>query len=482
MTLGLNVIFISVYYIIVLAVFLQILLEYRNPLKTQSYLLVLLLLPGIGLIIYFFFGVNYRKNKLYSRKVLFDQKQVQRQFEQYMHILQSSRTHLKEELNSRWKLPFLFWRNAYSPISQGNKIKILKNGEEKFPVLFKQLQRARFHIHIEYYIFERGEVFTTLCDILIERAKAGVEVRLIFDAIGTDRKTRLDLEQLTEHGIQVNEYNSVRFYRLANRVNYRDHRKIVIIDGYIGFVGGINIADRYVNKPKSPKYWRDTHCMIEGHACHTLQLMFILNWYFLSHELLPLESSYFPDHMSDDGAISMIIGSEPDSDSANMMEAYFQMITSAEREVLIATPYFIPNEPILSAMTITAKSGVRVVLMLPENIDSKFVKAAGFTYLKELLENDVEVYLYTKGMLHTKLMIVDEEAVSIGTTNMDCRSFDHNAEVNAFFFDSEIAQKLKKDYLNDMKHAIALDEVEWKKRPFRIKFVGAIARLFAPLL
>lgn len=475
-------IIIAVYYTVVMFFFFRLLLENKNPLKTQSYLLLLVLLPGIGLFIYLFFGVNFRKEKMYSRKVFRDHKIIRSWIENYDHLLKQNAEDVKHFLHEKAKLPFMFWRNNYSVLSSNNKVTILRNGEQKFPMLIRKIEEARHHIHMEYYIIESDEIGKQIIDQLCVKAREGVEVRLIVDALGSNHISNADIHRMKSSGVQFREYNRVIFIPLANKVNYRDHRKIVVIDGRIGFIGGINIADRYLNSARSKFYWRDTHCMIEGEAVYSLQILFLLNWYFVNKELLRPHGDYFPAIDVQGETVTSIVSSDPDSDHPNLMEAYFSMITSAREEILISTPYFIPNESILTALKTSAKGGVRVLLILPETTDTLFVHAASLTFLGELLRNDIQVHLYTRGMIHSKVMIIDEEICTIGTANMDYRSFDNNAEVNAVFFNKNVARELKMNFESDLAESYRLDYLTWKKRSVKLKLVGSLARVVAPLL
>jgi cardiolipin synthase len=269
-----SVILLATYYTVVIYFFFKLLLENKNPLKTQSYLLLMVLLPFIGLLIYLLFGVNFRRKKMYSRKVFRDHKIIQIWIRNYENLLNQSADDVKEYLHEKAKLPYLFWRNNFSALSNNNKITILNNGEEKFPLLKEKLFQARHHIHMEYYIIEEDEVGREIIDILCEKAIGGVKVRIIVDALGSNQITNKTIRRFRKAGVEFREYNPVIFIPLANRVNYRDHRKIVIIDGSLSFVGGINIADRYVNNRESKIYWRDIHCMIEGEATYSLQILF----------------------------------------------------------------------------------------------------------------------------------------------------------------------------------------------------------------
>jgi cardiolipin synthase len=222
--------------------------------------------------------------------------------------------------------------------------------------------------------------------------------------------------------------------------------------------------------------------MIEGEATYSLQILFLLNWYFVSKELLQPSLELFPEIGFKGEVVTSIVSSDPDSDHPNLMEAYFSMITSAREEILISTPYFIPNESILTALKTSAKGGVKVVLILPAATDSLFVHSASMTFLGELLRNDIHVYMYKKGMIHSKIMVIDGEVCTIGTANMDYRSFDNNAEVNAVFFDKGLADEVKMQFDADLSDSVRLDYLTWKKRPLKVKLVGSMGRVIAPLL
>jgi len=477
-----SIVFLVIYYGLIAIIFFRILLENKDPLKTQSYLLLLVLFPVIGLIIYFFFGVNYRKQKMFSRKAITDQVFISRWINLYEERLSQNRELAEEMFEEKYKLPYLFFRNSYSVLTARNRVRILNNGESKFPLLLEKLRAARHHIHLEYYIIIDDIIGRAVIDILCQKARKGVEVRLIYDPIGSSRLSNKALRRMEAAGVQAEAYNPVLFATFANRVNYRNHRKVVIIDGRIGFVGGINIADYYINEPATEEFWRDTHCMIEGDAVYSLQMLFLLNWYFVRRELVQPQPEYFPTVDLSSGVACAFVGSSPDSDSQYLMEAYFSMITNARHEILITTPYLIPNESILTALKTSAKSGVKVKILLPETSDTPFVHSASFTFVEDLIENDIEIYLYRKGVVHSKIIIVDEELCTIGSANMDYRSFDNNAEVNAFFFDEQLSKEAKHYYLEDLQSARLIDLETWRRRPWWQKLMGSVARLVAPLL
>jgi len=473
--------FLVIYYSIVIKVFFKILLENKHPLKTQSYLLLIILLPIVGLLIYFYFGVNYRKEKMFSRKKVFEQKILKEWITEHRERLLQNKAFYKDLMQEKAKIPFLGFANELSIFTNNNSVEILHNGENKFPRLLKELEQAKQNIHIEYYMINDDIIGNQFIDILCRKSKNRIKVRLIFDPVGSNL-SRAMLAKMEDSGIEVYKFMPVLLTRFANKINYRDHRKIVVIDGKIGYVGGMNIADHYING-LGKTFWRDTHLRIEGDAVNTLQMLFLLSWYFVSGQLLKLDTKLFNVSSTGRSGVFMgILGSSPDSDSESMMEAYFSMITNARDEVLISTPYFIPNESILTALKTAAKSGVTVKIIMPKKADSFFVSAASQTFIEDLVEQGVEIYLYEKGVIHSKVIIVDECLCTIGSANMDYRSFEQNSEVNAFIYNHSLAEELKRQFEDDLLSSKIVELHSWSKRSFTKKLVGSFARVVAPLL
>lgn len=461
---------------------IRIILENKNPLKTHSYLLVIILLPGVGLLIYYFFGVNLRKEKIFVEKEKIDLAFIQDYLNQYQSDLQLHRNQIEERLHAKARLPYLFFNNSNSVFTHNNQIDFLHNGENKFPVLLDALAKAKQHIHIEYYIFYgMDNIGKKIIDIICGKAKDGIEVRLLVDSFGSKLPGRL-VNLLVDAGVEVAFFRPLWSPKYLTKSNYRDHRKIVVIDGKIGFVGGINVADYYINTAQSKKYWADLHCRIEGDAVYALQLLFFLNWRFATKkEFAPLQN-YLSPHEIRHGISISIMGCNASGRSPAIMDAYFSMITTAVKEVLITTPYFIPNEAILKAILVTAKSGVQVKLLMPKVSDGHMVQMACLSYVEQLLENNVQVFLYKKGMVHSKYMVVDEELCTLGTTNLDERSFNINSEVNAFVFDREKSIELKKHFENDLLYSETLNIETWSKRSAFLKLQESVFRMVAPLL
>lgn len=464
------------YYLFVSVVVLLIILDNKKPEKSFAFIFLILLVPVAGLIIYLLFGATYQKKKLFTKKRYFDKVYLNKINEEHRA---DSEILVATKYN---KLPTLFYNIEQVSFTLNNSITLLNNGEEKFPALLREMLQAKQSIHLEYYIIKESKIGNQILDILCDKANDGVRVRVIFDDVGSSLG-RSVLRRLKENGVQCYPYMPVLFSRLAYKANYRSHRKIAVIDNEVGFVGGININDKYINPNEIGLYWRDTHIMIKGEAVIDLQYLFISDWYFVSGEEIDLnEVRYLNKNKVKSQTATSILGSDYGKNNQTIMEAFFSMITSAREEVLITTPYFVPDESILNALKITAKSGVKVTLILPEKPDSKTAFYASQTYFKELLFSGVNIHYYTRGMMHSKTMIIDGAICTVGSTNMDQRSFSLNAEVNAFILDEQFAHEMRVHFMNDLKDSYRLTREMLSERKWYTKVLCSIARLLAPIL
>jgi cardiolipin synthase len=472
-----------VVYVIAFFVAIKILLENRSPAKTAAYLLLIFFVPLIGLLIYYYFGVNYRTKKKYRIKKYNDALFFNALKKQVLEKSQKLLLNRKDFLGAQTELVNLLVRDSLAGLSDNNKVKLLTNGEEKFPELFKAIERATQHIHIEYYIIEQGIIANQLKELLIKKSKEGVKVRMIYDDFGSKSIRKKYAEELRANGIEIYPFYKTRFVLFANRLNYRNHRKVVVIDGIVGFIGGINISDRYSNTLKTNEiYWRDTHLKIEGNAVQTLQLNFISDWNFCAENELDLSRNFFPEQHNEEHQIVQIASSGPDSERATLMFAFFSAIVSASQKVYITTPYLIPNESILTALKQAALSGLDVRLLLPAKSDSRLVNAASQSYFTELLEAGVRIFLYQKGFVHAKTLVLDNNLAVIGTANMDIRSFDLNFEINAFVYDEKVNSELNTAFLNDLNFSKEITLNSWSKRK-KLRIVAeSLMRLIAPIL
>lgn len=474
-----------VYVITLLGVALKILFDTQSSVKTAAYLLLIIVLPVIGIIIYLSVGLNYRKSGLYSKKLIIDREQASVIQERIQQLKKENAEQFSRQFSPYLGMTEMLSVNNLSLLTRHNQAAILINGEQKFPDLLESLRRARHHIHIAYYIYEDDQIGRAVADVLIERAAAGVEVRFIYDDFGSSGIRKKLAPKLREKGVEAYPFYEVRFVQFANRLNYRNHRKIVVIDGQTAFVGGINICDKYRNDTGNTLYWRDTHLKISGEAVWTLQHIFIADWNFCSGQELKPNTHFFRDFQSEDfprPTWAQIVASGPDSKHPAILYSYLQAIHLARRELLITTPYFIPGQEFMRALKMAVLRGVDVKLLVPGVADSYFVNAASKAHYENLLAVGVQIFQYQKGFVHAKTMVSDDTVAVIGTANLDHRSFDLNFEVNAILYDRELAGQLKASFNSDLLHSRQLDYEVWKNRSFFVQFIEKLIRLFAPLL
>lgn len=453
-------------------------LENRRPAHTIAWLVVLGSFPVLGFFFYLMFGKNYRKQRLFQKKAMLDEQ-----------------TFLKFQTHHQWDveqlaiaehqrpLLQLAHRIGKSPVSLATETKVLTNGQETFSTIFEELKKATHHIHLEYYIVRHDGVGQQLKAILMEKAKSGVHVRFLYDAVGSWKLSKTYIQELRDAGVEMIPFSPVRFPFLNNKINFRNHRKIIVIDGTVGFVGGLNIGDEYLGKDKYFGFWRDTHLWIRGEAVRTLQLIFLQDWYYMTGKTLLTPEYLSPQlvHYDGQGGVQLIAGG-PDQKWEVIKHLYFAMITSAQRSIWIASPYFVPDEDILTALKVAALSGIDVRILAPRRPDKKIVFYASRSYFPELLEAGVKIYEYSKGFLHSKIMIVDGELASIGTANMDMRSFHLNFEVNAFLYHTDSTKKLVADFLEDLKYSSQINNEIFRRRPLSIRVMESVSRLLSPLL
>lgn len=474
-------ILVTAYAVTMLVIVILIILENRSPLKTISWTLVLMLLPGLGVVFYIFFGQNLRKEKIIARKGHKNEELLISMAHAQISRLGNGIFTGNTKIAAKKHIIKLMLNNSNSVVTIGNRVKILNNGAETFDEMIHALEEARHYIHMEYYIFADDNIGRLFLDVLKRKAAEGVEVRLIFDDVGSWELKKPFFAQLHAAGIEAESFLPVHFPKFTSKVNYRNHRKITIIDGQVGFMGGINIADRYVFGDRSYGVWRDMHMMIEGDAVNTLQMVFATDWYFVKQVELA-DKKYFPLKQPLGDTLIQIASSGPDTDWPAIMMGMFHAIASAQKYVYITTPYFMPGETILMALKSAAMGGVDIRLLIPYRSDAWFTRLCSFSYIKELLIANVKVYFYTKGFLHSKMMVVDDTLCTLGSTNIDTRSFEQNFEINAFMFDENLARQVRQIFLNDLNDSSKVEYRQWVKRPKKQKIKESFARLFSPLL
>ena len=473
----------KVLYVVTIVFMVILVIQQRgDPMKTIAWLMVVTFVPILGIVLYFFFGKNYRKEKIFSRKELADSEQL-KMLAQYQSDNKSDTANWQDKAAaSKAHIMKMLYNSDKVLLTERNRVKILVNGKTTFEHIIAELEKAEKHIHLEYYIIEDDRIGNEIRRILIRKAQEGLEVRVIYDDIGCWSLSDEYILSLKKAGVRIFPFMPVRFPYFTNKVNYRNHRKIIVVDGKVGFVGGLNIADRYISGSEEIGPWRDTHLKIEGEAVYSLQSVFLLDWYFVSKRNIHDQDQYFPRVEVADQHLMQIVTSGPDSDWASIMQTFFSAIATAKSYIYISTPYFLPNESILTALRTAALSGVDVRMLLPEQSDSKLVHWSSFSFIGELLDAGIKVYLYRKGFTHSKLMIVDDAFCSIGTANMDIRSFDQNFEINALIYDQRMTIAMRNIFMNDIKDLKCININDWDERPRWVFFRESVARLFSPLL
>ena len=466
--------FLVVYSIIIIITMVRVLMDNRQPAKTMAWMLVLMFIPFLGIILYIFFGQNTRKERKIWQQSL-DQltKRSMLEFveQKDFNIPEEYRTISNLFMNQNLALPF-----------KNNEVEIYTSGYDFFPSLLMEIGKAEHHIHIDTFIISDDPLGRIIADALIDKAKQGVEVRLIYDDVGSWRTPNSFFTRMRNEGIEVYAFMPVRFPAFTSRVNYRNHRKICVIDGEVGFIGGMNIARRYIQgTPKQS--WRDTHVKLTGAAVYGLQRAFLVDWYFVSKVLIT-ERSYYPEIIiGQNNSLVQVVTSSPTSLWPEIEQGYVRILTNAKHYVYMETPYFLPTDPILFAMRVAALSGVDVRLMIPYETDTKVVEWASRSYVIEASKAGVKILLYRKGFNHSKLLVSDDAMATIGSTNVDFRSFENDFEANAFFYDKKIALQVKEVFLADQKDSIDLDDVRrFIKKPFLQRLWESFVRLLSPLL
>ena len=466
--------FLAVYVVVIIIVMVRVLMDNRQPAKTMAWMLVLTFIPMLGIILYFFFGQTTRKERKiwqYSMDQLTKHSMLEFVEQKRLHLPNEYRELINLFMNQNWVLPF-----------KNNETEIYTSGYEFFPSLLMEIGKAEHHIHLDTFIIASDPLGQIVADALIDKARQGVEVRVIYDDVGSWKTKNRFFDRMRAEGIKVYAFMPVRFPVFTSKVNYRNHRKICVIDGEVGFIGGMNIANRYVKGIKKLA-WRDTHVKITGAAVYGLQRAFLVDWFFVSRELITDHVYYPVSKVAENDSLIQIVTSSPTSLWPEIEQGYVRVLMSAKQYVYMETPYFLPTDPILFAMRTAALSGVDVRLMIPYETDTKIVEWASRTYVLATVKAGVKVYLYKAGFNHSKLLVADDSIATIGSTNVDFRSFENDFEANAFFYDKKIALKVKDIFLKDQEESVALEDVRnLTHRSFLQRLWESMVRLLSPLL
>ncbi|MBH5319815.1 cardiolipin synthase [Paenibacillus sp. GSMTC-2017] len=472
--------------IMLLNIFLAItviFLERRNASSTWAWLMILFFIPVVGFILYLILGQKVRRRQL--NKLLGDNqriieetldKQKQQVIEKKLLPPNSEQAHYQDMI-------YMNLTTGYALYTNNNTVDIYTDGHQKFDTLIRDIEAAKHHVHLVYYIVRDDVLGRRLVKALAAKAAEGVEVRFLYDHIGSSKLPSRYFRELREAGGMEAAFFPSRIPYVNLKINYRNHRKLVIIDGNVGYIGGFNIGDEYLGLDKNFGEWRDTHLKVKGSAVLQMQAQFLMDWNLASSGRLDLNSTYFPEMVVDEGNIGMqLVASGPDTEYQEIKNAYIKMIYSAKETICLQTPYFVPDESLMTALRIAALSGVNVRIMLPSKPDHFFVYWATHSYLGEMLTSGVQIFLYERGFLHAKTLVVDSKIATVGTTNIDIRSFKLNFEMNAFIYDTETATRLMTIFEHDVTHSRQLSMEDYENRPMFNRFKESISRLLSPIL
>mgnify|MGYP001304102057 CR=1 FL=1 len=458
-----------------------IFLERKDASATWAWLMVLLFIPIAGFILYLIFGKPISNRRIFT----WDTKSrlgVKTAVQAQLRALEEGSFEFKHESIAEYEdIVYLHLRNDDAIYTQDNTIDIYTDGTKKFDALIQDLERASDHIHLLYYIIRSDNLGKRIADVLIKKANEGVEVRMLYDDMGSRRLGRKYIKRLRHAGVQVESFFPPKIPMFNFKINYRNHRKLAIIDGKIGYIGGFNIGDEYLGRKKKFGYWRDTHLRIYGDAVRNMQTRYILDWNQASRNDILYEDRYYDARKQGDAGVQ-IVSSGPDSDWEQIKNGYIKMIMSAKEYIYIQTPYFIPDESLRDVLRIAVLSGIDVKIMIPNKPDHPFVYWATLSNIGDMLNAGAEAYIYQNGFLHAKTIIVDGKIASVGTANIDVRSFRLNFEVNAFLYDRGITQELEQAFFSDMEASTQMSKKLYENRSIGIRFKESISRLISPVL
>ncbi len=472
--------------IIILNIFLAIVLiflERRDASSTWAWLMVLFFVPVFGFVVYLLLGRKLRKKHLFRWKGR-EKIGIDTLINYQIDAIEKGTFEFKLDDALNYKdLINMHLRNNHAVLTQDNAVKIFNDGEAKFNALLNDLEHAKDHIHIQYYIFQLDGLGNRIYEVLIRKAKQGVKVRLLFDDMGSRSLKKRHFQKLTDLGGEVEAFFPSVLPLINPRLNYRNHRKIVVIDGRIGYIGGFNVGDEYLGLNRKFGYWRDTHLRLEGSSLHPLQTRFILDWNQASaNQDIEYSDRYFPIIPLKGSVGLQIVSSGPDSEWEQIKNGYLKLMAMASKFIYIQTPYFIPDASFMDTLRIACLSGIDVRIMIPNKPDHLFVYWATYSYVGQLLKAGARVYIYENGFLHAKMIVVDNEASTVGTANIDVRSFKLNFEVNAFIYDKETSHQLAELFEQDMLLSSELTWELYEQRTRFIKMKESFSRLLSPIL
>ncbi|MFD1062169.1 cardiolipin synthase [Winogradskyella litorisediminis] len=470
---------IIVYLVLALWAIFSIFLYGSRPSRSIAWLFIVVALPVFGVFLYVLFGINRKRFKFFtlnrlSKRRLYDINNKEELIDEFQHNFKGSKY---EALGK------LLLESSGFPAVDGNEVELLHDGKSAFEAIFEAVKNAKSFIHLQYYIIEKGEVLDELASLLDEKLKEGVEVRIIYDAIGSYSWKNEAIFQLKKSGAKVFSILPINIKTILSTINYRNHRKLVIIDGDVAFTGGVNITDKYINADESAMgIWEDIHMKIEGPAVDHLHRIFIKDYYFASDEKLLADKKFLPHHKNEGNHLVQVVAGGPDLENSAILHQYVMMIHSAEKKIQIQNPYFIPNKNLIESLKMAALRGVEVFIMVPKQNDSIIAKYSMYSNFEELLKVGVKICVVSEHFFHSKLIIIDNCMASVGSGNFDYRSFEHNYELNVLLYDEKISQELSSNFEELCETSNHLKYESYKDRPLKDKILQGMAKIFSPLL
>lgn len=473
MYLWINTALSLVYILVVLSCVVVVITENKNPIRAVSWTLALLFLPVIGVVFYLFFGRSLKGKAMISKKLRRELLEHSRPRQQVFE-----KSGLNAEQIQKVKLAHNL---CHAHLDLNNSVEIFTNGKKKFQRLMDDIRNARKYIFIQYYIYCDDNLGNQLLNLLAEKVKEGVQVKLLYDHVGSFSTSNKFFRRMRALGVDAHPFFRVTFRKLANRINWRNHRKITVIDGLIGYIGGMNVADRYVEESPDGRIWRDTHLRVEGPVIESMLYSFAIDWNFMrpDSDVQPINDDLYPD--AGDVAMQLVVSGPVDRWN-NLVLCFQQAIASARKKVFIQTPYFLPPDALLKALQCAAISGVDVRIMMPEKTDSILLGYGSRSYIDDCLKAGIKIYTFLPGMLHAKTMIVDDNFVTTGSVNFDFRSFENNFEGNLLIYSEEINRKMRDIFFEDIKSCKKITITDWHARSVFERFMESLVRLFAPIL
>lgn len=464
---------VAVYLVVITGCIVVVLKENRNPIRSLAWVIALIFLPGVGFLFYAFFGRSLKGMQLLSRR-------SRKKLLQAADITGGDA--FLSDLSPQDRALYRLARSVcHSRLYVNNEIEPFTEGRVLFDALMCDIREAKSSIYFQFYIFADDETGRMISDLLIAKAREGVIVKVLYDHVGSFSSSNKFFRHMKENGVDVHPFFRVTFPQLANRINWRNHRKVVVIDNKVGYIGGMNIADRYYKSHNDAGVWRDTHFRLKGDILESLLYSFAIDWNFLKKNISPLPIKLEPNPIRNNVGMQLVT-SGPTDYWDNLSLCFLKAISNATESICIQTPYFLPTDSLLHALEAAALSKIDVRIMIPGKCDSKMLQYASYSYLTQCMRAGIKVYIYEPGMIHAKMMIIDSDFATVGSTNFDFRSLENNFECNLLVYDSSFNKQCRQIFRRDQHKCRHVLLKEWKKRPLYSRFMESLVRLFSPIL